>query len=774
MSSTDQPVRRPLRVGYVNWSLGLGGAEQVIIQLALACHRRGHEVSVFTLNDVGEFAAPLIAEGIPVVALHKRGHYDASVLWRLAGEFRRRKLDVVHTHLWGGNLWGRLAARLAKVPIVVTTEHNLDSWKPRSYMWLDRWLAGFATSLVAVSQQVRGFYESHRVGIGRWQVIYNGVDVQAMPPRGRRAAYAALGIGADAVVVGWIGRFVGAKAPERFVDAMAVACHAEPRLRALMIGDGPLREQTAAYLAERGLADRVILTGLRKDVPELLAGMDLLAFSSEREGLSIAMLEAMAAGVPIVATRVGGNTELIEDSVSGVLVEPNRPEALARAIVELARDPRRAAAIRGAARARATQRFSLDAMVDAYESLYRGESRPAWRATDTDRKRMSDEDDAARSGPSAPVRVVYIIDDLGVGGAQRQLVQLVRHLPRDRWQPIVIALSTKRLALAGELTRDGVELHTLSQFGKFDARCLWRLTVLLRRLQPAIVHTWLFTADCYGRVAAFVVGVPHTVCAIRSTVEDLRPHERVVNRLLTVWTSRVTINADAIRDGLTHQGGIPGEKIRTIYNGIETSSDELAARNGVHRADWQVPADARVVAMVARLARPKDHCTLIEAARQVAERIPNFYLIIVGDGPLRREIESQIKAAGLSERTRMLGERADARRLWPAIDLCVLATHYEGCSNVVMEAMAAGKPVVASDVGGNAELIVDGQTGRLVPPGDAAALAEAMTAILEHPDQLRAMGERSRQRVVERFTIERTVADTETLYQELLEEEPHA
>ncbi len=149
MSDARPDAVRPLRIGYVNWSLGLGGAEQVIIRLALGCKRRGHDVAVFTLNDVGPFAKPLLDAGIPVISMAKRSRYDTSVASRLAAEFRQRKLDVVHTHLWGGNFWGRIAARMAGVPVVVVTEHNVDVWKRPHFFVLDRLLQPLATALVA-------------------------------------------------------------------------------------------------------------------------------------------------------------------------------------------------------------------------------------------------------------------------------------------------------------------------------------------------------------------------------------------------------------------------------------------------------------------------------------------------------------------------------------------------------------------------------------------------------------------------------------------------
>ena len=365
------------RVAYVIWSLGLGGAEQVVIRLATALDRNRFEPFVCCLNEPGEFASQAARVGIEVLAFHKRHAVDAAVIARLTDTFRRRSVDVVHTHLWGANLWGRIAARLAGVGRVVVTEHNVDVWKRGYHLFIDRRLASSAHELIAVSRQVREFYESHSVGTGRWRVVYNGIDTARPLARGRGEAYRALGIPEGSPVVGMVGRIVAAKAPEVFLEAIAIASSRVPTLRALVIGDGPLRADAEERARRLGIGDRTVFTGVRGDVPDLLAGMDVLAFSSTREGLSIAMLEAMAAGVPVVATNVGGNPELIESGSSGQLVPAGDTPALAAKIADVLLDENLSERLRANARRRVEDHFSLAAMVASHEALYRGELEPS-------------------------------------------------------------------------------------------------------------------------------------------------------------------------------------------------------------------------------------------------------------------------------------------------------------------------------------------------------------------------------------------------------------
>jgi L-malate glycosyltransferase len=359
-----------IRVAEVIWSLGLGGAEQVVIRLAAGLDRARFEPLICCLDRPGPFAPQAEEAGVEVVSLDKRGPLDARAAWRLARLFRSRRVDVVHTHLWGASLWGRAAAIGARVPVIVTTEHNVDAWKKRHHLALDRALAPATTHLVAVSEQVREFYEARGVGRGRFRVVHNGVDTSAVPRRARGPEFLALGLGEDDPVVGLVGRLVPAKAPEVFLRALALAASRVPGLRGLLVGDGPLRPEMEREARRLGLEGRVVFAGVRHDVPRLLAGLDALLFSSLREGLSMAMLEAMAAGVPVVATDVGGTPELITHGVTGLLVSPGRPERLAEALVSLLVDDAAREAIRRAARRLVEERFSLEAMTAGYEALY--------------------------------------------------------------------------------------------------------------------------------------------------------------------------------------------------------------------------------------------------------------------------------------------------------------------------------------------------------------------------------------------------------------------
>ena len=264
----------------------------------------------------------------------------------------------------------------------------------------------------------------------------------------------------------------------------------------------------------------------------------------------------------------------------------------------------------------------------------------------------------------------------------------------------------------------------MPQGSKFSSFSTCRaLADILSQLQPDIVQTWLFEAGVYGRLAALWTKRPVVVAAVRNTIDDLRWHHRLITRLLSYATTCTTVNADAMRSGFVSLG-IPESTIRTIRNGIDLQAFPRLPKDPEAVESWGIPRGSTIVAMAARMAPQKDYATFLKAAKLVLAQAPGTYFLLIGDGPDRGSIEATIRELGIHDRTRLLGVRHDVWTILNNIDIFVLSTHFEGCSNVIMEAMAAGKPVVATKAGGNAELVTDGRTGFMTPIGDPTAMAD--------------------------------------------------
>ena len=353
-----------INVLYIIWSLGLGGAEQVVISLARGLDKSKFRPFICCLNDEGRFSEELKKEGIQVFALNKVKGIDFSVVPKLVKIIRDNNIQVVHTHLWGANFWGRFAANAAKVPVVIT-EHNVDVWKSPLHFLIDKYLFKKTDCFIAVSETVRNFY-AQKLGVAkeRIKVVYNGVDVrnahegrwtrdegrkdertkdvhrQQTTDDRQNTLREEFGIKSDEKVISVIGRLVPQKGIEFFLNAMKEVLNHRPstmdhRLKILIVGDGLLLESLKLQASSCKLKDKIIFTGFRKDVREILSITDILVLPSSREGLPIILLEAMAEGAIVVATCVGGTPELVQDGENGFLVEYGDVEGLQKILVSL-------------------------------------------------------------------------------------------------------------------------------------------------------------------------------------------------------------------------------------------------------------------------------------------------------------------------------------------------------------------------------------------------------------------------------------------------------
>lgn len=375
------------------------------------------------------------------------------------------------------------------------------------------------------------------------------------------------------------------------------------------------------------------------------------------------------------------------------------------------------------------------------------------------------------------IRILYLIGSLEVGGAEGHLAQLVRHLDPDRYQVEVGCLS-RMGPLADEISRAGIPVHLfgLRGLGRSPLRLFaaaWRgIGGHIRRFQPQIVHTYLYHANLAGGLMARLAGAPVLVTSRRSLglFKDGRPYLQWAENLMNTRTDAVTVNSRQVEADVLQREAWVNRKLRLIYNGVDAERFAAPARSpAAVRAEIGLPPEARVVGCIANLIPYKGHADLLTAMAAVVEAVPDAHLVLVGkDHRIQDRLVDQARGLGLEQRIHFLGSRLDVTDLLHAFDLATLASHEEGFSNVILEAMAAGLPVVATAVGGNPEAVVDGETGLLVPPRNPAALGRALVKLLVDPEGAAAMGRRGQERVRREFSIPAMVSGIETLYADLL------
>jgi glycosyltransferase involved in cell wall biosynthesis len=352
-------------------TLDRSGAEKQMVLLAAGLPRGRFRVEAAALTRLGPLAADLEAAGVPVTLIGKRHKADPIALVRLARFLKDRKFDVVQTWIFAANVYGRLAARRARVPVVVTAEMAVDLWKGRAQLAIDRKLAAWTDRVVGNSRAVAEFYRTEAgIPAEKLAVIPSGIGDDEPPAVDPRAVRAELGIAPDAPVALFAGRLAPQKAVDDLVKAADLLQHLRPDLVWLVAGDGPDRHELQDLARAFELGRRVRFLGHREDVPRLLAAADLLVLPSRYEGLPNVVLEAMRFRKPVVATAAPGTTEVVADGETGLLVPVGKPPALAQAVRTVIDDPELARRLGEAGRRRAESEFRAETMIDRFAALY--------------------------------------------------------------------------------------------------------------------------------------------------------------------------------------------------------------------------------------------------------------------------------------------------------------------------------------------------------------------------------------------------------------------
>lgn len=325
------------------------------------------------------------------------------------------------------------------------------------------------------------------------------------------------------------------------------------------------------------------------------------------------------------------------------------------------------------------------------------------------------------SGP--PRRIAFCITDLDVGGAERCLVNLACELPQSDWSPHVYCLS-RRGVLADQLEAHGIPATCLNWRGWSDAPRIWRLARLLREWRPELLQTFLFHGNMAGRIAARFARVPVVVSGIRVAEREKSWHVRLERMTRRLVTHHVCVSA-SVAEFSIREARLRPETVTVIPNGVDAA--RFAGALPLAAEELEAPPGSRWIIAIGRLHPQKGHALLIDAVAPVLRTNPDWRMMIVGEGPLRRELESQIASLECGDRIRLLGFRDDVPRLLKSASLFVLPSLWEGQPNVVLEALAAGLPVIATDVEGVRELIDPAAGGRLVSPGDVSALRESIS-----------------------------------------------
>lgn len=360
------------------------------------------------------------------------------------------------------------------------------------------------------------------------------------------------------------------------------------------------------------------------------------------------------------------------------------------------------------------------------------------------------------------IKLALLIPTLDQSGAEKQFTLLATRLPRDEFEPHVIVL-TRTGPYEEELRAAGIPVTLINKRMRFDPVALLRLRRLLREIQPDLLHSWLFAGNSYARIVAGRRPRPAVIVSERCVDTWKAGWQLALDRRQIPRTKRLIANAPAVAEFYQNLG-YPADRVTVIPNGVDIPAPLAESDRDALLAEFDIPAGARVVGYVGRLAPQKRICDLVWGMQLLRQLTGNVYFLVVGDGPEQQRAIDMAAHMGCDHLCRFVGHRQDAGRLIQTLDVMWLASDFEGMSNSVMEAMAAGVPVVASDIPPNQELVIDGKTGFLVRVGDSVGFAQFADRILNDSDMARRLGTAGRQRMQDEFSIDRMVQSHIDLY----------
>lgn len=725
--------------------LGYGGAERLLVDVVAARDAESFDEEVAYVLAAEDALVPAMrAEGVRVHALGATHNWDLRWMPRFASLLREGRFDVVHFHLPYAAALGRLVvAALPKDrrPAVVYTEHSLWDRTAAPVRVLNRLTIGRDQALVAVSPAAHdALPEALRP---RAEVVVHGVHLSRSDEmldrrqQIRSEVRAELGVGTDEFVVLTVANLRTEKGYDVLLDAARLVADRGAPIRFAAVGRGPLRDELHARRQALGLEATFSFLGQRSDVLRLLAGSDAFVLASHHEGLPVALMEATSIGLPIVATGVGGVPQVLTDEVSGLLVPPGQPDALARAVERLAGDPELGRRLGSAAKARSAM-FDVTVATRRMEDIYR-QVAPGPRG----------------DGPL----VLHVIPTPAGRGAQREARALADQLDQPglrRHRVLSLFDGPEEVAADFSLRFPGGDRAAKG----FDPRLVRRLRTALADHDPAVVVS--HGGDPLKFLVAAMAGRRRPLVYYAIGTYAGPPDGRLQLALWRWLSARADIVAacgEEVRRQCTGLLGVPAEKVAVVVNGRDPETFHPRPE-GARRAEPLVV----FVGALTPTKRPERFIELVAALRAGGHGVGAR---LIGDGPMRSALAPAAEAAGAD----LMGQRPDVPDLLREADLLVfpsVATG-EGMPGVLIEAGLSGVPVVATEVPGVATIVEDGETGLTVGVDDFEALVSATGRLLVDADLRARMGRAARARCLDRFSMEAAARRWSAVLQPLLE-----
>ncbi len=728
------------------------GAEKQIIELAKRLDKSDYNLRIISLDYCEPSVAPLIASiGWRLDVMRVSRIYGLSGLVQGIKFFRflkQEKIDIVQTYHFGSDIWATLIARLAGVKAVVSNRRDMGFWRGNhhviAYQWINQWVNKIVVNAESIKDLV---LVSEGVPATHIEVIYNGIGgVSAggkdIPVTSAHSVRQDLDIPEMNTVLMHVANLKPVKGHITLFMALKKILVTHPNVTLVLVGEDMLNGELQTKAAQLGIEKNIRFLGKRKDVGALLAAADIGVLPSLSEGMSNAILEYMIAAKPAVVTRVGGNSELVEDGKNGLLVEKENHDQMADALIRLIDNKALRVSMGAAGRQMALANFTVEGMLRRYEDLY-------------------------DSLLPRKTRILHFISSKGFFGAENVLLSVAQNFNNDNYISCVSAIKDERqtnLEVIDRARAIGLPVYVFESRGRLDLQTIRDLKEFLLDNKIDILHTHNYKSDIIGSMAAentavALVSTAHGFTGMNSKVSWYEHLDRWF--LKNKFDRTVVVTDQMLQD-------FPPEKRRVINNGIDFGkfNHAEAARQEI-RNRYNIQGRDIVIGTVGRLSPEKNQVLLLAALSEICKKRSDIKIMVVGDGPEADALHGFVRATGIEDKVIFTGLISDTAPFYQAFDIFALSSRTEGVPLTVLEAMASRVPVVATKVGGIPQIITHDQTGLLVDPQNADQLRHAIETLIEDRQKRQTISHAAFDFAKQYYSIDRMKLLYQEVYQEL-------
>lgn len=728
-----------------------GGAEFQVYELIKNLDKTRFHVHLFILhqNDIPEEISRLPIE---VKALGINRIYDISGFMagvKFLNNLKKHKTDILMTYHFSSDIWGALWGKLAGTPVIISNRRDTGFWKKRGHIWAYKMINPLISKIIVVSQSVKQIVmEQENVPEIKITVIYNGIDIQKF----NRIDFSEVQNefkGKAKTLILCVGNFRPIKGHIYLIEAFENIARKNADVVLLLAGKGEDQKILSQKAAELGIEEKVCFLGQRKDIPALIASSDICVLPSLSEGFSNALLEYMMCGKPVVATKVGGNPEIVENGVNGLLVPPNDACAIERAIQTFLDQPELARQAGLNAKNTVEKNFDLKKQILAMSDFLVNSRYP-------------------KSGDSKK-KVFHLISSNGIYGAEKVMLALGSHMDKNQWKVIIGALNNKNnphLEVLKEAQTMGMETAVIDCSGRVDFKAVRRLSSLLRESEIDLIHTHNYKSDLMGVLASLKTKIP-VVCTNHGWIHSgflLNAYESMDAFFMKFFMRKIFAVSKGMQVEIIKKR-VPSSKIQFIPNGIFIE-DAISHVN--QKKEFGIDPSVLVFGVIGRLSIEKGHKFLFEALSRLRPSPEKIQFLIVGEGPLRCTLERFVSDLNISSFVQFTGYQKDITRVFNSIDILVQPSLKEGLPISLLEAMSFAKPIIATHVGDVSDLIHDKSTGILIPPGSSEEIYNAMRLLIEDPMLREQLGQNAREYVKLNYSLEKMVQAYAEQYRQIL------